>query len=282
VLLLIVSLCSCGISEKKITQTENRIKELSEKGVPDSLLSTPKILLSQVKVSSKTGTTGIIQKYADSMTTLLDSIESWYNASIKKLTPEYNSLLTALQSQKQKLTGLQLKDADSILASIESIKNKNLLLQAYEKLKQFDTLFPQLLENEKKAQTIKKEIIGVWRAENTPEDKKLKAVETRIFTFKDDGGLILDETMKGQTQERFKEDWQFISSGTWDLRGDTIEFFINKEKCVRQTYWTLMEKNGKEVWDKKEHRPYDTTITNHGKDRFMVFSDLKDSFDKKK
>jgi hypothetical protein len=152
---------------------------------------------------------------------------------------------------------------------------KEWLLQAKAKLLDLDTMMVQLLKDEETAARFKKRLVGTWVGEQVPSNIKYKAVDRRKYTFSPDGKLYVLESMKGQTEEFLKEDWMFESWGSWDVKGDTALLFIEKESCKRQTFWHKKEVNGRMQWVKEDKPTYDTTITDHSKDRFMTWDFMK-------
>jgi hypothetical protein len=213
------------------------------------------------------GQSGIARKSRDSLMITLAKAESWYEETMQKLKPELESLMSSINERKKELSGTQLMLADSIIAVADSFRNMSWLLQARQKAAIIDGMMSDLINDEAKMRKVKPKVAGTWTSEQQPEDKRLKAVEKRKFVFNEDGKLYMEEEMKGQTQEYLKEDWRFVSYGKWDMRGDTVLLFIDREKCDRQTYWNLRNN----VWVKEEKPTYDTTITNGSKNRFMAW-----------
>ncbi len=280
-LLLFLSSCS-NVSDKKLKVTEDRINTLESKGVPDTMLTVPRVLMAQIKACKMSGNMRMCNKYNDSMNLLVDNVETWLGAKMEENRPFIDSLHKELTTQKEKLTGLHIKAVDSIFVIIDSFISQNWLLQARHKLVELNTLFPIFLENEAKAKKFRPKIIGVWKSVETPMDKSLNAVWKRIFNFQKDGTVKTRESKKGKSQVNLIEDWEFVSSGTWDLIGDTIFIKIDKEKCTRQIYTSLIVKNGKEEWEKNVKPTYDTTFTEKTKDSFMTYDYLSHSLDKKR
>jgi hypothetical protein len=256
----------CG-GQKKIKLAEARIQALSAKGVPDSVLAGPRVFIFQVNATAKLGQTGIMRRNRDSLMVTLEKAEIWYEETMRRLKPELETQMRSLNERKQGLTGLQLAVADSIAGIVDSFTAINWLLQAKQKADILDGIMAGLINDEALMQKLRPRVIGTWKGEASPEDKKLKAVERRKFIFGADGKLQIEEEMKGQTQEFLREDWKFVSWGRWDMKGDTALLYIEREKCERQTYWTL--KN--EAWVKEDKPTYDSTITNRSKDRFMAW-----------
>lgn len=282
--LLIFSLflfLGCGLSQKDLDDADKRLKVLQEQGAPDSLLSSVKVFLFQVKAAKKSGNSGLLRKNGDSLIFYLEKAEKDFEAALTKEKPYVESFRKKAEETKKELTGLQLKYADSVLSVIDGFIAKNWILAARDVCFRLDTLFPHLLNDEKLARKISKKILGTWVSVRVPEGG-FKAKEKRIFTFKSNGTFRGSEEMKGQTAENLKEDWKFISSGTWKMRGDTAMMYVAKEKCARQIFTNLQIKGGKRKWVKNVMPTYDSTLAPGTKDRFLTYEYLTDFFTKKK
>ncbi|MBD3392518.1 MAG: hypothetical protein GF418_10575 [Chitinivibrionales bacterium] len=266
--LLNVSLLGCG---PKIEELESRLQTLEESGVPDSLLSQPKVFLYQLNAAKKSSNSGLVRKNKDSLVFYLEKAEAWYAAGQEKLKPEVDKLVASINERKGNLSGMQLKVADSMVALIDSFAGKNWMLQAHQKASLLDSMMPALLRDEETVEKLKPRVTGTWISDRIPSNKGLKARERKKFTFAPDGKLHVEESMKGQTEEYLKEDWAFESWGTWDIKGDTVYLYVDREKCARQVYTHLKEVDGRKEWVREEKPTYDTTITDGSKDRFMTW-----------
>ncbi len=274
---IILVIGGCGSDRMSLEEAQAKIDELSDAGMPDSALSSAKVHLYQAKSAKTTGNSGIARRSTDSLIIALDRAEQQYAEWMESFAPVVDSLTAVLGEKKVNLTGLQLKAADSAVAVIDSFVGRNWMIQARAQALKADTLLTQLVQDEEKAQEIRKKLPGKWvgiRDAKTEGGKK--AVEKRIVVFGGDGSLHLTESMKGFTSDNFKEDWEFISSGTWDVKGDTAVLKISEEKCTRQNFWTL--KDG--AWKKDAKPTYDTTITDGSKDKTMTFEYIKEYFKK--
>lgn len=273
---------NCG---KKGPSFEEQIKALKEQGIPDSTLSSLKVYLSNVVNFGKSGISGKEKLYKDSLKAGIAKAEAWYQQELQASKPIVDNMRKSFLDRKATLSGLPLADADSLLKIVDSMLAKNLVLQARTRMLTYDTMMNCLVANEKRAKEIRPKLIGTWKdvhivRPNEDEGGNYKATETRIYKFNADGTHEGHEEMHGQTTPWMKEDWKFLSSGTFDLMGDTIYMFITKEKCVQQLYTRLNVKTNK--WEKDQKPTYDTTITNHSKDRFMTWNDLSLEFKKSK
>jgi hypothetical protein len=280
--LIAVTATSCG---KKGPSNEDRIKTLETKGAPDSILSNLKLYLYNVTNLAKTGYPGKVSLYKDSLKTGLAAAEAWYEKTMQENKVIIESMKKSIADRKAALSGLSLKDCDSALKIADSLVTINWLIQARQQFEKIDAMMPTLLENQKKAKELKPKLFGTWKNIHTvlPTDDEgahYKALETSIYTFGKDGAFTGIEEKHGQSTHFLKEDWKFLSWGTYNLMGDTIYLFIAREKCANQVYTRLNIKTNK--WDREVQPTYDSTITNSKKDKFITYDDLKRDFNKVK
>ena len=267
--------------EKSGPPIEQRLQALEDKGAPDSILSNAKIYLSNVQYLSKTGGAG---KYKDSLKTSIAAAEAWFEKAMTESKAYIESARKTIIERKAQLKGMALKDCDNLLQTADSLVKINWLIAARTQVEKIEAAMPLLLGNQKKADALKPTIIGTWKAAHvvlpTEDDEKAKykALETQIYTFGKDGSFSGIEEKHGQSTHYMKEDWKFLSWGTYDLSGDSIYLFISREKCAQQVYTNLNMKTNK--WEKKAEPLYDSTITTHKKDKFIVYNDLKSDFKK--
>jgi len=279
--LIAVAAISCG---EKGPNAEDRIKALEAKGVPDSILSNVKLYLYNVTNYAKTGQAGNGGRYKDSLKTGLSAAEAWYEKTSRECKTYIESARKSIADRKAGLTGLSLKDCDSILKIADSLVAINWPIQARLQFEKLDSKMPSLLDNQKKAAGIRPKLFGTWKNVHVllpPEDEKgahYKAVETSTYSFAKDGAFSGIEEKLGQSNQVFKEDWKFFSWGKYDLMGDSIYLFITREKCAKQIYTTMNLKT--KIWERKVQPTYDSTITNGKKDKYITFDDLKLSFKK--
>lgn len=267
----------CAPGEKKLAAAEAKIADLSAKGVSDSILSSAKVFLMQTRNFKRTGNGTYARNNADSLFATIKNAEAWLAMTTSTVKPFIDSVRAVIAERKKGLTGFNLKDADSLLSVVDTKIAKNLLPEAKVLILELDAYMPTLLADEQKSVEFRKMIVGTWRGEFEPEQKGMTAIKKQVISFKDDGNFSMDESMKGQSSENLKEDWQFQSSGTYGIKGDTVLLSVLKEKCLKQEYQRQV--NGKWVTDKM--KTYDTTITNGSKDQFIVRSFLNENFKKK-
>lgn len=267
----ILILSGCGPSEKKLVEGESRIEALASKGVPDSILSGAKVHIYQARTQNKLGNTTGAGNHYDSMLTLLESAETWYAKTMEELKPVIDAKQKEYAEKKNELSGMQLEVLNERVTVIDSFVKMNWLLQAKWKSDKLDSIMAGLIEDEATVKKLRPKLIGTWKR----VDREGNAVRKERFTYKKDGSFQGVEEKKGQSSEVLKEDWKFISSGTFDLKGDTIYMFIEKEKCPRQVYWNYKQKGGKKFWEKFQAPTYDSTITDGKKDKFVTYEYLK-------
>ena len=266
------------VSQKSIDTYDARLKTLEAKGTPDSILSSVRVYLSQAKSAKLAGNSIMTKASVDSVKRYILSAELWYEIKIRSTKPRVDSLLSYFAEKKKALSGLQLKQADSLLTLIDSYVKNNWYLQAKDLVDQLDAQLPSLLSDEKFAGKAGANILGTWTMNKTHTDDGANAVEKKKVSFLKNSAFAMSEEMKGQTLPTLKEDWLVQTQGTYAIKGDTILFSVAKEKWVRQIYWNYVEKKGIKTWVKSEKKPDEKTISNGSKDQFFTFSFLQENF----
>jgi hypothetical protein len=275
---IMVILCGgCGVSEKKLKDAEQRMQTLQGNGVPDSLLTEARVLVSQARTSKKLGNGMGAKTQFDSAMTILTKAEGTYGATTAEIKPSVESARKALGDRKLNLSGSILKEADSLLALIDADITANRWPDAKTKCQEAAAIFTGLEKDQQLAKEVKPKLAGTWSGSQAIKEDGANAVEKKQFAFATDGKIDITEERSGSTTPSFKEDWKFQSSGTYDLKGDTILISITKEKCLKQVYQHLKDKK----WVKVEKAPYDSVITGGKKDRYMTFEFLSGNFKKK-
>jgi hypothetical protein len=271
----------CGVSEKKLNSAEQRIQTLLANGVPDSLLTEAKVLVSQSRTSKKLGNGITAKAQYDSAIKIIANAEASYGATTAEIKPYVESTRKLLGEKKLNFSGTILKEADSILAQIDNLIKANNWPKAKSKCIEAESLFVGLEKDQKLAKEVKNKVIGTWIGSQKITEDGANALEKKQFVFTADGKINMVEERSGLTTPNFKEDWKFESSGTYDIKGDTIFISVTREKCLKQTYYHLKESGSKKEWVKVEKPPYDSVITSGLKDRFVTFEYLKENFKKK-
>jgi hypothetical protein len=259
----------CGVSEKQLTAAEAKVKTLQEKGLPDSAITEVKVYIFQIRTANKLGQNSTARTYYDSLTSALARAEAGFSAALASFKPYVDSVVAAVGESKKPLTGMLLEPVDSVLALVDSLARTNHLLDAKKECDQLVAWMPGMLESQKKTVEMRPKFIGTW---SRSEQDETGAVRKEAFTFAKDGVLKTAEEKKGLSNEAFKEDWKFVSSGTWDNIADTVYLFVTKESCERQNYSNLKIVDGKKKWvDAKGATYKDSTVA---KNRFMTWEEL--------
>jgi len=261
----------CGVSQEEIDNVKNRIDTLEQKGVPDSVISDAKRCLFMVRNAMKSGQVSSIGNTADSMVIYTEQAEKWYDEAMKELKKDVPELKESLNEKKKDLSGLHLEFADSILSIADSLTGINWYMQAENELAYLDSIFPRLIEDQKTAKDIRPKVTGTWVfVESGTGEQGINYNEKKSYTLKSNGEVKSIEWKKGQTAPDLKEDWRFISSGKWNLMGDTVKMVIETEKCTKQNY--QYKKKGKWEMDKKP--TYDSTFADP-KTKTLLYEELK-------
>lgn len=263
----------CGPNAKSLSEAEARIQELKAKGVPDTDLSSAKVLLSQAQGAIRAGNSQSAGKHYKEALAVIAEVESVYTAQMAEMGPKLTAMKAELEEKTSPLEGLHREPIEKHLALVDSFVQKNWLLQAHQQLQTTDSLVPGLLAQQEQAEKLTPKVRGVW----TRSDNEGNAVRREKFVMNKDGTLLTTESKKGQSSEYLKEDWQFTSWGTWQMKGDTVYMLIEREKCDRQTFWN--KKNGS--WVKSAQPTYDSTITDGSKDRFISYEYLTTNYRKR-
>ncbi len=268
-----VFFAGCGPNAESVDDAQNRIQELKDKGVPDSELSSAKVLLSQVEGAIRSGSTQNAGRLYDSAIVMISEAESLYAKRMEELAPRLKTMRAEIEEKAASLEGLHKEPVNQYFTSIDTLMEKQWLLQAHQQMQKLDSLVPSLLAQQEQAEELRPKARGVWAR----TDRDGNAVRKEKFIMNKDGTLTTTESKKGQSSEYLKEDWAFTSFGTWQLKGDTVYFLIEREKCNKQTFWN--KKNGS--WVKSTQPTYDSTITDGSKDRFVSWEYLKTNYRKR-
>lgn len=128
------------------------------------------------------------------------------------------------------------------------------------------------------------QLYGTWKCiivTQQPEDEDgpgYEASNTRILSFMKSKKFSFIEEVHGQTSPYFKEDWKFISWGTYDFIGDTINLYIEREKCDQLDFSRFNFKTN--AWVHEVKPTYDSIFTNKERYKFITINDLKIDFKK--
>lgn len=280
-LLLIVG---CGVSKRALEDAERRIEALKSKGVPDSSLSRAKVFYYQAKAAKERGDLGLARTSADSMRYLIARAEEDFEQESKRLKPVIDSLQSVVLEAKRDLDGLHKDVLDSIVAKADSFAALGWALQTENVLRQAVGRIPALKFQQERAAELRPRVPGVWKmTQRTTSEahREVNAVETKEFTFEPDGDAKLVEEKHGQSGTHLKENWKFLSWGTYGLKGDTIFMKVDRFKAAQQDFMEkFVDENGRVEWKPKKEPTYDSTITDGSQDRFIAFEDLRRDFKK--
>jgi len=271
----VVLFAGCA-NDKTISLFEARLKALESKGAPDSILSSARVDLDNAKAGKERGMGTMLRASLDSLKTHIEAAEKWSDGVMQANKVRADSLVKYLSTQRGSLTGLQLKEADSLFSTIDSYMKKTWYLQARADADRLNARMPSLLKDEGRARETGAKIVGTWTMVEKHREEGANAVEKNKVSFSKDGTFDMEEEMNGQTNPELKEDWQFVSHGNYGIKGDTIILMTQTEKCLKQIYWNLDDKSNK--WIKSEKKPYDTVIKDGSKDRTMAFNYLKEKY----
>jgi hypothetical protein len=288
VLTFLMGLVACGPSDNTLNNADKRIKALKSKGVPDSSLSPAIVCLYQARETKKKSDWGPCREAAKQLRVELAKAEAIYRDNISNLKPSIDSLRAILMAARKNYSNMELKKFDSSMAVVDSLVRVDWLLQANTKAQQLVAMIPAFNFDSDRSKELRERVPGEWVCTNvtkSTENKNINAVEKKIFTFNKNGTGTLVENGKGQTGAYLRIDYEFISTGTWDINGDSIHLFCTRFQQVKQNAERLfLTPDGKPIeWRKeKSQPPYDSAITDHSQDRCVTFTDLKEDFEQTK
>jgi len=133
-----------------------------------------------------------------------------------------------------------------------------------------------LVLQQKLADSLRGEFVGIWVMEKESPDKSLKRVERTEIHMDKDGKLKLVEGGKGKTDPVSSDDWLIESYGTWDVMGDVVQQYITREKLIRQIFTGIDPQTGKQRTESKA--PYDSAVAKGKKINFISWEDLNRDF----
>ena len=277
----IVSMVACSVSEKSLESGQARIDALKAQGMPDSLLSQAKIYLCQARDEKKRNNNSVSVKAADSLKIILTQLESSYKTDLSNLSSQIEAMRSQVNEERSQVTGLQVVRIDSMMHVVDSFVNIKWYPDALAKIKKVIADLPQIKIDEQKAAEIKGKVGGTWICTNVTkhsEDKTVNAVEKKTFIFNNDGSCKFIENKKGKSGPFLKEDYEFISYGTYGFKGDTVYLAIKRFAAVRQNFERLFIEGKNRTWKKDIQPTYDSTITDKSQDRYIAYPDLVSDF----
>ena len=279
-LTVIASIVACSVSDKTLTSGQNRIDALKAQGMPDSLLSPAKLLIRQA-TDEKTRNPSIANKAADSLKKVLTQLELSFKSTIPQLEAEIESMQGQVAQVRSQVSGMQVERIDSLTRAVDSLVTKKWYPDASAKLKTIVNALPQIKLDEQKMTEIKGKVAGSWTCTNVTkhsEDKTVHAVEKKIFILNKDGSCRFVEKKEGKSGPYLKEDYEFVSYGTYGFKGDTVYLSIKRFAAVRQNFERLFIEGKSRTWKRDPQPTYDSTITDKSQDRFITYPDLLSDF----
>jgi len=284
---IVSMVASCGVSDSMLDNADQQLKMLKSKGVPDSVISQPLVHLYQIREAKRKSAWGEAREAAKLLKKELLRAEVYYQHKIANLKPAVDSLKTVIRNTRLNYTGLALKRFDSLSAIVDSFSKIDWLLQSYAKAKEIVGSIATFNADVDRAKKLRDSIPGEWvctQLDKSTENKDVNAVTKKIFTFEKNGKAKFIESKKGQSGPYLREDWQFVSTGTWEVAGDTIHLFVRHFAAVRQQFERLfiLEGGKKKEWRKEPKPTYDSAITDGSQDRFVAYTDLKEDFEQTK
>jgi len=264
---------------KKVSLEEGKAKvqELASKGVPEREMSDIKMYLFQMETAQKTGQNYQFRTYQDSLTAALGAFEARMSDILANAGPYMDSVRSACDGKVALLKGLHLAAAEKGKKSIDSLMGiESQKLYARSRLEDWAVELDTLVLQQKLADSLRGEFVGIWVMEKESPDKSLKRVERTEIHMDKDGKLKLVEGGKGKLDAVSSDDWLIESYGTWDVMGDVVQQYITREKLIRQIFTGIDPQTGKQRTESKA--PYDSVIAKGKKSNYISWEDLNKDF----
>jgi len=274
----IIAAVSAGCA-KKVSVEEGRAKvqELASKGVPERDMSDIKIYLFNMETAQKTGNSSQFRIYQDSLTVALEAFEARMAEKLATAGPFMDSLRGVCDGKMAQLKGLHLEAAEKgkrVVDSLRAIESQK--LYARSRLEDWSIDLDTLIKQQKLADSLRGEFVGIWVMEKTAPDKRYNLVERNEIHMSKDGTLLIREGRKGTEDGISSDDWLFESSGTWDVMGDLAYHYITREKRIRQIFTGIDPQTNKQRTEKQP--PYDSTVAKGKKDRVVAWDELNKEY----
>jgi len=291
--MILLLLAGCQSFESTATNVQERLSVLEEKGLPDSLISPIRMSLIAAQGDRRRNRNSDanknIQKALDAVKNAEEHLERSLTDKKPQVIAKRNELARRAESD---FTGLHKKDADSLIAKIDSLLGISFVFQAERVAQQFERDYARMRTAQATADSIRPRVPGTWVFTDTTKhahDKNVNAIERKTFVFNRNGTATLTEEKSGQSAPNLREQWRFQTFGNWDLRGSTIHIFTNRWIGHEQRFWSLNDGKWGHV-DQETNRfverpnvvPADTLTIDHEEivkqNRFVPFSDLEQEF----
>jgi len=275
-----------GVKQEQINTVTNRLDELAQTGLPDSVLLEARDAVFKINVGQSENDNVKVSENYDIALIELAKADSILAQSIQDRKPVVaERLATLLSSSDEQLKGLHRKAIDSILTETGALLEKNWIIDAEALIIEGDSLFEALKEQQVEAETLRPRLVGTWKFSKTitnQMDPEVNALQEKTFVLRRNGTAEFIESKKGKSGPKLKEDWYFKSSGTWEMKGDTIHILTNHFFSPRQNFWDYKDGNddGKLEWVLNAQPTYDDSITDGSQDRHISYSNLIEDFSK--
>lgn len=292
-------LTGCQSFQEKIDSTQARLKVLQDKGLPDSVITPIRISIVAAQGEMKRNRGSEANKNLKLAIDAAKRAEDFLENSLTVKKPEIVARFNSIKSKVEKdLKTLHKHDADSLLATIDSLIKIDFVFKAERFLEKFEKDYPKMARAQFVADSLKPKVRGTWTFTETTkntEDKNVNAIEKKIFTFSADGKSKFVEEKHGQSSSNLKEDWKFETWGTWDMKGDTVWVIANRFIQYKQTFWQFNEltkkwghvnKENKFIDNKPNIIDADTLVKGKNdadivkQNRYITYRDLVDEYKK--
>ncbi|KMQ49750.1 hypothetical protein CHISP_3348 [Chitinispirillum alkaliphilum] len=114
--------------------------------------------------------------------------------------------------------------------------------------------------------------------ETSERNPDINAVEEKILLFFENGEVRFIERKRGQSHQTLREDWEFISRGTYYLAKDTIHLAISEFETRRLNFEILKQVGDEGEWVEITEETGMTRLTDGSKDRTISVEVIKDDF----
>ena len=292
-------LMGCQSFQEKVNSTQLRLKALEDKGLPDSVITPIRISLVGAQDESRRNRGSEANKKIKAAIDAAVKAETFLENSLTVKKPEIVARFNTAKSKVEKdLRGLHKSDAETILASVDSLLKLDFVFRAERILEKFEKDYPKTVRAQFVADSLRPRVRGTWTfLENTKhsEDKNVNATERKVFTFEPNGRAKFVEEKRGQSSPNLKEDWRFETWGTWDMKGDTVNVAATRFTQHKQTFWQFneitkkwghLDNNNNFVEGKPKVIDAETLTMEDNKDdilkqnRYVIFQDLVDEYKK--
>lgn len=251
VALLSFSLISCsGGAKQSIERVNKAVDSLRSAGAPDSLLAEAEVLAFKAKSELEKGSKKAAGKFARQAQELLGQVRKEYGAAAGNASAEVSRLVAEIKAKSQEFTGERTAVIERGLREIDSLSASSLILQAAQRAGELTARLPVLLANEEKTKINQPLVVGTWIRESAEKDldRGTNSKKTENVVLRGDKTFTITEAEKGNYSEDVVLDYNYVSTGTYSLNGDSIRYKIdrvrgyNRNKGRNQGKWIQNEK----------------------------------------